>query len=417
MNTLKKSSSPKHDASLIRNLAGKGNIEAQFRLGQIYENGEGFTKDFTKAVHWYRKAAANGNSCAQNSLGDMYQFGRGVEQDFAEAVTWYRKAAEQNDPIAENNLAELCWNSSETDEEIQAILNLFHKAAEAGNADAQHNLSEIYFTGDHVKRDTDQALKWLLKAANQGLVRAQNELGIRYSQGMEVPEDHTQSAIWYQKAAEQNHDESQFSLGLKYWYGLGVKQDNAVGVAWIISAAKHGLPRAQKFLHDMNKEVSQVTTETQQSGTKSTDYVDYTYGDHDFESPYNSMIRIENKGGEIKETNYFDLPQAEQGLFYLSWNSGVGRLLVPDIQQQYLGEIGTGKKIVIIQYRNDIEVVFDDHSESPFFITLGTVQTDRIIAVPAKDIMLIVYSREGEKYRFPAELRVSKKDYAPGLSL
>lgn len=408
-------SSPKHEVSLIRNWAGKGNIGAQFRLGQIYENGEGLPKDLAKAVHWYRKAAVNGSSYAQNSLGDMYQFGRGVEQDFAEAVTWYRKAAEQNDPIAENNLAELCWDSSETDEEIQVVLNLFHKAAEAGNVDAQHNLSEIYFMGDRVERDTDQALKWLLKAANQGLIRAQNELGNLYNLGIEVPQDHAQSVIWYQKAAEQNYAESQFSLGLNYWYGLGIKQDNEVGLAWIIRAAKQGLPCAQKFLHERNKEVNQVPIETSQPGTKSIDYVDYTYGDHDFEAPYYSMIRIENKGGEIKKTNYFDLPQAERGLFYLSWNSGVGRLLVPDIQQQYLGEIGTGKKVVIIQYRNDIAVVFDDHSESPFFITIRTVQTDRIIAVPAKDIMLIVYSREGEKYRFPAELRISKKDYFPGL--
>ena len=42
------------------------------------------------------KAAEQGLVQAQYNLGDMYEQGQGVRQDYAEAFRWYRKAAEQD---------------------------------------------------------------------------------------------------------------------------------------------------------------------------------------------------------------------------------------------------------------------------------------------------------------------------------
>jgi TPR repeat protein len=67
---------------------------AEFKPGASYEFGNGVTKDYTKAVMWYRKAAEQGMASAQYFLGGCYRDGKGVGTNIVEAVTWFRKAAE-----------------------------------------------------------------------------------------------------------------------------------------------------------------------------------------------------------------------------------------------------------------------------------------------------------------------------------
>ena len=75
-----------------RKAAEQGYADAQFFLGDMYDNGRGVQKDYAQAVKWYRKAAEQGDAMAQGSLGFMYENGRGVQKDKKEAAKWYRKA-------------------------------------------------------------------------------------------------------------------------------------------------------------------------------------------------------------------------------------------------------------------------------------------------------------------------------------
>ena len=125
--------------SRVRQLAERGEIEAEFYLGNLLANGQFTVKDDGEAVRWFRKAAeqgarraqnslgvmyaertgrcrrttqrrlrgiarppTRGTPIAQNNLGWMYANGRGVPKDDAEAVAWYRKAAEQGNAVAQN---------------------------------------------------------------------------------------------------------------------------------------------------------------------------------------------------------------------------------------------------------------------------------------------------------------------------
>ena len=85
--------------------AEAGVAEAQFNLGNMYENGQGVPQDDAETVRWYRLAVDQGHADAQYNLGVMYDNGRGVPQDYAEAVRWYRLAAEQGHADAQYNLA------------------------------------------------------------------------------------------------------------------------------------------------------------------------------------------------------------------------------------------------------------------------------------------------------------------------
>ena len=86
-------------------LAEKGDDDAQFNLGLMYDRGEGVAQDSAEAVKWYRLAAEQGNPIAQNSLGGFYYSGiGGVLKDHSEAVKWYRLAAKQGDNHGQFNL-------------------------------------------------------------------------------------------------------------------------------------------------------------------------------------------------------------------------------------------------------------------------------------------------------------------------
>ena len=86
-------------------LAEAGDVDAQYNLGIMYDNGYGVPQDYAEAVKWYRLAAEQGNVDAQYNLAIMYDNGKGVLQDDQEAIKWYRLAAEQGDVDAQNNLA------------------------------------------------------------------------------------------------------------------------------------------------------------------------------------------------------------------------------------------------------------------------------------------------------------------------
>ena len=53
-------------------IAEKGNAQAAYWLGQMYENGLGVKKDADAVISWYRKAAEGGWTDARFQLGKIY---------------------------------------------------------------------------------------------------------------------------------------------------------------------------------------------------------------------------------------------------------------------------------------------------------------------------------------------------------
>ena len=120
----------------FRIAAINGHKGAQYKLGQMYAEGDGVVKNYDDALYWYKKAAERGDLDAQYALGNMYAKGEGVKKDLAAAARWFTSAANQ------------------------------------GNADAQYTLGVMYLNGDGVTRDEAYALDWIKKAAESGHVDA-----------------------------------------------------------------------------------------------------------------------------------------------------------------------------------------------------------------------------------------------------
>jgi uncharacterized protein len=121
---------------LLKPLADKGEIKAQFALGVMYGNGDGVTKNYSDAEKWFRKAADQGSADAQKNIGGMYEYGEGVKQDYSSAVQWFRKAAEQGDAEAQVDLGKMYYRGEGVEKDMVQAYLLFSLAKAAGSHEA-----------------------------------------------------------------------------------------------------------------------------------------------------------------------------------------------------------------------------------------------------------------------------------------
>ncbi len=77
----------------FKTLGDTGNAKAQVRLGDLYAEGQGVSRDAAAAEAWYQKAALQGNTEAQMKLGAIYAGGSGAARNNNIAYVWYGTAA------------------------------------------------------------------------------------------------------------------------------------------------------------------------------------------------------------------------------------------------------------------------------------------------------------------------------------
>jgi len=76
----------------IRLNALNDNVEAQFKLAKIFDEGKLTEQDKEKAFYWYNKAANNNHSYSMLITGYMYCRGTGVEVNQVKANEWLLKS-------------------------------------------------------------------------------------------------------------------------------------------------------------------------------------------------------------------------------------------------------------------------------------------------------------------------------------
>ena len=203
--------------------ANQGIAQAQLRLSQMYQAGEGVDKDETAATHWLFKAASQGIAQAEYEYAIALEFGRGIKRAQMEQVAvWYEKAAQHAYPEAMLKIAKLYFNGSgmnkdiqqaltwalkaknkhvpDADTFVQNIVREVRKLANQGDYPAQHMLALMHQRGHAVDKDVKLALTWLRKAATKGHADAQYDLGRTLAQAQS-----SDALYWLQKAAKSGH--------------------------------------------------------------------------------------------------------------------------------------------------------------------------------------------------------------------
>ena len=149
--------------------AKQGDADAQFRLGWMYDTGEGVTENDREAVKWFRLVAEQGDAIAQFNLGQIYRKGEGVTKNDREAVKWFRLAAEQGDAVAQLNLGLMYGKGAGVTKNHREAVKWFRLAAEQGYANAQAILGVVYAKGEGVIQDYQEAYIWFSLAVANGV--------------------------------------------------------------------------------------------------------------------------------------------------------------------------------------------------------------------------------------------------------
>jgi TPR repeat protein len=222
--------------------AEKGNANAQYNLGRMYQNGAGVAVDTGKALEWYTKAAAQGNENAQYNLGVMYHNGDGVAQDRKRGVELISQAAEQGFAWAEYTLGVIYQNGEGVPVDRKKAVEWYTKAAEKGNPKALFTLGLIYENDD---QDDKKASEVYMQADEQGYVIDQYHHAWKRQPGDGIPADRKKALEFYKQAAENGYVAAQLYLGWLYFGGIGTEKSDREAYKWWGQAAKKGDENAQ----------------------------------------------------------------------------------------------------------------------------------------------------------------------------
>ena len=220
--------------------ADRGDKEAQFALGRIYQEGSGVAQSIPTAESYYRKAALQGHANAQANLAVLLLNSQRAE----EGIDWLRKAAKSGAPRAMVLLGNLSLTGTGLTKNAEDAKKWLEQAAELGDAEAFESLSVMYDAGEGVARDPAKALDLLEKAAKRNSVKALLRLAVKNLNGEGTAKDGKKAVEYLTRASELGSAEARTALGSMYETGEGVEKKPAEALIWYGKASEAGDPNA-----------------------------------------------------------------------------------------------------------------------------------------------------------------------------
>jgi serine/threonine protein kinase/TPR repeat protein len=209
---------------VLRNLACmRGDGEACFHLGLMYQEGNGVAVNDSRAVAYYTKSCEmrHGQSCA--NLAFIYGYGSGVVEDDSRAATFFSKACDIGNADGCFQLGWLYdagfmnWQFGKgipdgsvfrVERDYLRSAAFYSKACNAGSAESCYNLAEKYASGYYgPQQDFSRAAEFYDKACYFGYARGCSKLAIRYQYGVGVGREVWEAKKLYTKACTMG-DES-----------------------------------------------------------------------------------------------------------------------------------------------------------------------------------------------------------------
>ena len=225
------------DVGALTQLVEKGNVEAMYKLGNLYYEGEGVNQNYEEAVKYFRMAANKGDADALDMLGDCYKNGEGVPQNYEEAVKYYKLAAEKKNKYSLNSLG-LCYlNGTGVSKNYEEAKKYFKLAGENGNSSGYNNLGNSYYDGNGVPQNYEEAVKYYKLAADMDNSTSQNTLGLCYWEGTGVSKNYEEANKYFKLAGENGNSWGYNNLGNSYYNGNGVPQNYEEAVKYYKLAA------------------------------------------------------------------------------------------------------------------------------------------------------------------------------------
>lgn len=258
-----------------------------YKIGKLYERGNGTDISVEKAQSCYQAAAHN--KYAQYALGSMYLYEKiesftaenknelmkkglsyikaSADQGFAYAAYTYAKNADivnmstemqsyyynaalqefekMLEDRAEDNLlyriGTMYYSGHGTPADPDKAYDYFVKAAEFKNVHAQYALGKTYADPESSHYDLDKAIKYFELSQEQGNTYATYELGKIYLTGIpDINPDIEKALSYLKEAAEKGNDNAQYTLGKYYMDPESDHYDLKTAYGYLQSAYSQG---------------------------------------------------------------------------------------------------------------------------------------------------------------------------------
>lgn len=190
--------SPAAAFALVAGKAEKGDSSAMLSLGRFYEYGHGTSRNFTKALEWYRKAAEAGLPEGYYNLGVCYEVGMGITSDEMKAAEYFARAAELKLPLGMHKMAALYFSGTGVTKNEPLAMDYLIKAGEAGLPQAANDLGLVYMNGLYAQpKDTGVALDWFIFGADNGSLDAMANIAAYFDEATPVKVNLVKALKWY----------------------------------------------------------------------------------------------------------------------------------------------------------------------------------------------------------------------------
>jgi TPR repeat protein len=155
---------------LFREAVIAGSADAQYLLAYEYQT----EKNYAQAFPLYQDLALRGFVQSQKRLGVLYVEGHGVSQNTVEGIKWVKAAAAQGDPNAHLALGFIyLTDRPNSPRDIVQAAQWMQSSAYLGDPKAQDLLAVLYVKGEGVPKNLDMAMYWADKSRDGGHAPAQ----------------------------------------------------------------------------------------------------------------------------------------------------------------------------------------------------------------------------------------------------
>jgi TPR repeat protein len=209
-----------HDnlGGILRKLAcTRGDGEACYSLGFMYNRGLGVTEDDFRAAAYYSEACDSGDPGGCRNLSFMYE-GNGLPKDTTLATALHQReltflsqdcAAGDASRCYEAGLAYDVEDSAEGSsaaKDSPSAASFYQKACDAGKAEGCYELAGKYESGKGVAKDDFRASDLYSKACTAGIVRGCTGLATKYQFGMGIGKNVMRARQLWNKACSMGDE-------------------------------------------------------------------------------------------------------------------------------------------------------------------------------------------------------------------
>ncbi|MAP93663.1 MAG: hypothetical protein CMK07_01815 [Ponticaulis sp.] len=136
---------------LLKAEAEAGNVDAMFMYANYLTFGKGGAKDPQGAISWYQKMNAAGDLRGYWKIGEMYEYGDGVKSDQTKARDWYCKGFEAGQDNAAQSCGKYALNGTGGPVDYALASRALDFAADRGFMVAQGGVERMKTEGNYVE--------------------------------------------------------------------------------------------------------------------------------------------------------------------------------------------------------------------------------------------------------------------------